>query len=60
MNVKVIKIYRDKYTGILHYPDEKLEMTKERYREINGTARGVFVEEDVNVKPADTKKSTKK
>jgi hypothetical protein len=58
MQVKVIKIFRDKNTRILHAPGETLEVTKERYHEINGTVRGKFVEgtsEEVK-KPATKKK----
>ena len=45
MKVKVIKIYRDKYDRSLHNPGEELTMSKERFEEINSTARGIFAEE---------------
>ena len=45
MKVKVVKLYRDKYTRAIHKPDDELEISKERFEEINSTARGVFVEE---------------
>lgn len=45
MKVKVIKIYRDKHSRTLHKPGEELTISKERYEEINSTARGIFVEE---------------
>mgnify|MGYP000956873512 FL=1 len=55
MKVKVVKRYRDKYTNLLHEIGETLEITKERFEEINSTALGVFVKE---IKTE--KKSTKK
>lgn len=54
MKVKVIKIYKDKYDRTLHNPGDELIMSKERFEEINSTARGIFVEEVEN------KKKTKK
>jgi len=44
MKVKVIKDFRDKYTKKLHKTGEELEITKERYEEINSTAHGILVE----------------
>lgn len=45
MKVKVIKDFRDKYTKKLHKAGEELEITKERYEEINSTAHGILVKE---------------
>ena len=45
MKVNVIKIYRDKYDRTIHKPGEELTISKERYEEINSTARGIFVDE---------------
>lgn len=45
MRAKVIKLFRDKYTKTLHNPNEILEISEERYQEINGTALGILVEE---------------
>ena len=45
MKVKVIKDFRDKYTKKLHKTGEELEITKERYEEINSTAHGILVKE---------------
>lgn len=45
MKVRVIKDFQDKYTKKLHKAGEKLEITKERYEEINSTAFGIFVKE---------------
>lgn len=57
MKVKVIKQYIDKYTKTLHKTGETLEITKERFEEINSTSHGVFVKE---IKEAPKKKSTAK
>jgi len=51
MKVKVLRKFRDKYTKYLYKAGEILELTKERYEEINSTAHGVLVkaiEENVN------------
>lgn len=44
MKVKVLKEFRDKYTKAFHKKNEIIEITKERYSEINSTALGIFVE----------------
>ena len=59
MKVKVIKKIRDKYTNLLHEIGQDIEITKERFEEINSTAHGVFVEE-IKEEKKTTKKSTKK
>lgn len=43
MKVKVLKNFRDKYTKDLHKKGTEIEITKERYEEINSTAFGVLV-----------------
>lgn len=45
MKVKVIKQFKDKYTKVLHRETEIIEITKERFEEINSTSFGVLVEE---------------
>lgn len=45
MKVKVLKVYKDKHTKNLHKKDEIIEITAERFEEINSTSLGVFVEE---------------
>jgi hypothetical protein len=45
MKVKVIKLFRDKHTNLLHEIGETLEVTDKRCEEINSTSFGVFVEE---------------
>lgn len=57
MKVKVVRKFRDKHTNLLHEIDETLEITKERFKEINSTAHGTLVEE---IKEVKKKKSTKK
>lgn len=59
MKVKVVKKFRDKYTNLLHKIDETLEITKERFEEINSTSLGIFIEE-IKDKKKTTNKSTKK
>lgn len=43
MKVKVIKDFRDKYTKKIHEVGEEIEVTKERYEEINSTAHGILI-----------------
>ncbi len=58
MKAEVLREYEDRHTGNLHKPNEILEMTEERYQEINGTAHGIFVKEIAE--PRLTKKAAKK
>lgn len=51
MRVKVISVFRDKYTKTLRKVDEIMEITKERFEEINSAALGPFVEEIQDKKP---------
>lgn len=55
MKAKVIKTYRDKNTNDLQEIGTEIEVTKERFGEINSTAYGIFLEE-VKVKKKTTKK----
>lgn len=55
MKVKVVKSFTDKYTRLSNKPGSEIEVTKERFSEINGSPQGVLVKE---IK--ETKKSTKK
>ena len=45
MRAKVLRLFIDKETKILHEKGEEIEITKERYQAINGTSLGVYVEE---------------
>ena len=44
MKVKVLKKFRDKYTKELYTKGQIIDVTNERYEEINSTAHGVLVE----------------
>ena len=44
MRVKVLKRFKDKYTKKIYEIGEIIEVTNERYEEINSTAHGVLVE----------------
>lgn len=52
MKVKVLKKFKDKRKKKIYEKDEMIEVTKERFEEINSTSHGVLVEE--------IKKTTKK
>ncbi len=43
MTVKVIKQFKDKYTKTLHKAGDIIEISNERYEEINSTSHGVLV-----------------
>ncbi|MCX7772212.1 MAG: hypothetical protein N2376_03765 [Clostridia bacterium] len=64
MRVKVVKSFRDKHTNALHKAGTKIEVSRERYDEINSAALGPFVEEikQVDIPPVlkPNKKTTKK
>ena len=44
MKTKVINAFRDKETKTIHEVGEELEITKERFVEINSTSFGIFLE----------------
>ena len=51
MKVKVLRKFRDKYTKQVYEKGQIIEVTKERYEEINSTAHGILVkaiEEEIN------------
>lgn len=52
MKVKVLKMYKDKNTKILHKADEEIEITEERYKELITSPLGVFVAEIKEEPPA--------
>ena len=62
MKVKVLRRFKDKYTKKIHKKGEIIEVTDERYEEINSTAHGVFVEpvESRPVEDIDFNNMTKK
>ena len=50
MKVKVLRNFRDKYTKKLYKKGQIIDVTNERYEEINSTAHGILVEkvEEIN------------
>jgi len=44
MKVKVLRNFRDKYTKKLYKKGQIIDVTNERYEEINSTAHGILVE----------------
>ena len=44
MKVKVVRRFRDKYTKQVYDKGQIIEVTNERYEEINSTAHGILVE----------------
>jgi len=53
MKVKVLRNFRDKYTKKLYKKGQIIDVTNERYEEINSTAHGVLVKaiEEINAEP---------
>ena len=44
MKVKVLRRFKDKYTKQVYDKGQIIEVTNERYEEINSTAHGILVE----------------
>lgn len=44
MRVKVLRTFKDKYTDTLNKAGTEIEVTEKRFKEINSTRLGVFVE----------------
>lgn len=57
MIVKVLRQFRDKYTKEIYQKGQKIEVSDERYEEINSTNHGALVEQID--KPKTQKKPTK-
>ena len=57
MKAKVEQMFKDKYTGVVYETGQEIDVTKERYEEINSTAHGVLVK--AVDEPEKTKPSTK-
>jgi hypothetical protein len=51
MKVRVIRTFRDKHTKVVYQKGQEIEVTKERFEEINSTALGPFVEQ---IKPSES------
>ena len=43
MKAKVEQMFKDKYTGAVYETGQVIDVTKERYEEMNSTAHGVLV-----------------
>lgn len=57
MKVKVIEIFRDKYTNEVYKINDEIEITEERFREINQDYK--YVEKIIENKKANNKKADK-
>lgn len=58
MKAKVLKTFRDKYTRAVHKKGSTIEVSKERFEEMNSTS--LFVEEIKEDKKEEVKKKAKK
>ena len=58
MKVKVIEIFRDKYTNEVYKINDEIEITEERFREINQDYK--YVEKIIENKKVNNKKADKK
>lgn len=45
MRAKVLKPFKDKYTGTIHQKGHEIDVTEERFEEINSAALGPFVDQ---------------
>lgn len=43
MRAQVLRSYRDKYSHQLHKKNTEIEVTEERFEELNSTSLGIFV-----------------
>lgn len=57
MKAKVIEIFRDKYTNEVYKTNDEIEITEERFREINQDYK--YVEKIVENKKENNKKADK-
>jgi hypothetical protein len=55
MKAVVVKTFRDKNTNRMFRPGRTIEITEERFEEINSTALGIFVAAVGEQKPKKTK-----
>lgn len=61
MKALVLKPFRDAETGKVHKQGQTIEITDERFAEINGTSHGAFLQAIAEVKkPASKKPPAKK
>lgn len=57
MKVKVIEVFRDKYTNEVYKINDEIEITEERFREINQDYK--YVEKIIENKKVNNKKADK-
>lgn len=50
MKVKVVRQFIDRHSKTLHRKGDEIEVTAERFEEINSTSRGAIVEKTEGVK----------
>lgn len=55
MRVKVLKPFKDKYTGTIHQKGHEIDVTQERYEELISAASGPFVEQIEPPEPPPTR-----
>ena len=55
MRVKVIMPFKDKYKKVVYQKGAEIEVTKERFEEINSAALGPFVEQIKPPEPPSTR-----
>ena len=55
MRVKVIMPFKDKYKKVVYQEGQEIEVTKERFEEINSAALGPFVEQIKPPEPPPTR-----
>jgi len=55
MKIRIIKPFRDKYTKVVYMNGQEIEVTKERFEEINSAALGPFVEQIKPPEPPPTR-----
>ena len=48
MRVNVLRSFRDKHTKVIHHTGDELELTSERFSEVNSTRYGVLVAEIIS------------
>lgn len=59
MEVKVKQKFRDKYTGDIRFTGEIVEMSEERYKEINAKKNGLVEKVEEKTEEAQTSEATK-
>lgn len=59
MKVKVKQKFRDKYTGDIRFTGEIVEMSEERYKEINAKKNGLVEKVEEKTEEAQTSEATK-